>query len=301
MTIKPRPYAGLDDLEAMKKLVIAGRNATQQRAYIHPGDLDWWLFYGQWQYDWHSIITLWEDERGELAGWQIFSSKACDYDIAIRPDLQDTACGAQMVEWAEAKLLPRAKEEGKPIGTAIYATETTLGQALEARGYRCQPDFTLFGQPLDVELPEPKLPEGFHFLEAMRPDLVDKRADVHFDAFNPAMMTPEKYVAFMQAPGYDPTLDVVVVAPDGRFAAFAMAWVDEETQSGEFEPVGTRHEMQRKGLGKAALHEGLRRMRARGMTYATVCTHTTDEGNMAFYPTAGFKIINTIPRYEKKV
>lgn len=299
--ITHRPYAGLDDLQAMKNLAIAGRNATQNRAHVHPGDLDWWLFYGQRQYNWSDIITLWEDENRELVGWQIFSSKACDYDIAVHPALQNTDCGAQMIDWAEAKLLPRARAENKPIATAVYANETTLIRFLETRGYQCQPDFTLFGQPLDVELPKPYLPEGFHFLEAMRPEWVDKRADVHFNAFNPSAMTTEKYTAFMEAPGYDPELDVVVVAPDGRFAAFAMGWVDDETQSGEFEPVGTRGDMQRKGLGKAALLEGMRRMKARGMNYVTVCTHTANEGNMAFYPSAGFRIINTIPRYEKKV
>jgi len=301
MTITHRPYAGLDDLQAMKNLLIAGRNATHNRSYAHPGDLDWWLFYGKRQDDWSAIITLWEDEHNELAGWQLFSTKACDYDIAIHPALRGTDCEAVMVDWAEAKLLPRARAENKPIKTFLYADEISLISVLEMRGYQCHPELTLFGQPLDVELPTPQLPEGFHFLKTMCPEWVDKRADVHFNAFNPSVMTAEKYAAFMEAPGYDPELDVVVVAPDGRFAAFAMGWIDDETRSGEFEPVGTRSEMQRKGLGKAALLEGMRRMQARGMNYVTVCTHTTDEGNMAFYPTSGFKIINTIPRYEKKV
>jgi ribosomal protein S18 acetylase RimI-like enzyme len=57
--------------------------------------------------------------------------------------------------------------------------------------------------------------------------------------------------------------------------------------------------MQRKGLGRAALLEGMRRMRARGMTAATALTHTDDAGNVAFYKSVGFQPVTTILKYEK--
>jgi mycothiol synthase len=105
----------------------------------------------------------------------------------------------------------------------------------------------------------------------------------------------------MTAPDYQPELDVVVVAPDSRFASFAMCWIDPETDIGSFEPVGTRDEFQRRGLGRATMLEGMRRMKARGMTVATVLTWTKDAGNVAFYESLGFEQTNMLRKYTRNL
>jgi ribosomal protein S18 acetylase RimI-like enzyme len=153
------------------------------------------------------------------------------------------------------------------------------------------------------DLPAPVLPEGFHFLERMTIEQADLRADVHFDAFSPgSKMTGERYRHFMTtAPLYDPELDITTMGPDGRFASFAMGWIDAPNKLSQFEPVGTRHEWHRRGLGRAALHEGLRRLKARGVETALVETEADDEGNIAFYQDAGFKISNRLLAYEREI
>jgi ribosomal protein S18 acetylase RimI-like enzyme len=112
-------------------------------------------------------------------------------------------------------------------------------------------------------------------------------------------MTPDYYRTFMTAPGYDPELDVVVVAPDGTFAAFVMAWADSTLKLGELEPVGTHQDYRRRGLGKAALFEALRRLRAAGMDAVSVATSALDTGNIAFYQAAGFEICDQVRRFHK--
>ena len=47
--------------------------------------------------------------------------------------------------------------------------------------------------------------------------------------------------------------------PDGELAAFCTVWVDPETRTAVFEPVGTHPNHQKRGLGKAVMTEGLRR------------------------------------------
>jgi GNAT superfamily N-acetyltransferase len=111
-------------------------------------------------------------------------------------------------------------------------------------------------------------------------------------------MTTEKYRALMNAPDYDPAMDVVILAPDGRYAAFALGWTDTQSKMGLFEPVGTRRAFQRLGLGKAALHEAMRRMQMRGIEIATVRTTLSLPGVLPFYQAAGFQIMNTIWCYE---
>ncbi|MBZ0287008.1 MAG: GNAT family N-acetyltransferase [Anaerolineae bacterium] len=299
MHLQPRPYAGLADLQKMKALIVEGRKVYPHSGYPHIGDLDWWLFYGAFvnHAPFEETVTLWENGE-QLMAWTLAEKKGT-YDAAVHPSLRDTEAAFAVHDHTQAQIESRLRGSEFQPGAFVCADEAQRRERLEGRGYVGQDYFTCFMQPLDRDLPTPLLPEGFCFIEAMRPEWVERRADVHFDAFSPSRMTAEAYAHFMTAPNYDPSLDVVIAAPDETFAAFAMCWIDPQTGIGNFEPVGTRSTMQRKGLGKAALLEGMRRMRARGMTVATVLTHTDSAGNIAFYGSAGFQPVTTILKYEK--
>ena len=86
--------------------------------------------------------------------------------------------------------------------------------------------------------------------------------------------------------------EFVVVAPDGRFAAFTNVWVDDVNRSLLFEPVGTHSDFRRRGLGKALMAHVLQRMRAeRGIECAYVC-HAPPSKNpaaAALYASVGFR------------
>jgi len=62
-------------------------------------------------------------------------------------------------------------------------------------------------------------------------------------------------------PGYTPELDLVAVSADGTFASYCICWLDPVSKIGEFEPVGTRAAYRGKGLGKALMLAGLRRLK----------------------------------------
>jgi ribosomal protein S18 acetylase RimI-like enzyme len=100
------------------------------------------------------------------------------------------------------------------------------------------------------------------------------------------------------ASGYDPSLDSVVVTPEGGVAAAALAWLDVENKVGEFEPVATHPAFQRQGLGKAVLLRGLAEMRDRGMTSAIVQTNATNDAAIALYQSVGFRIASRSSEYE---
>jgi mycothiol synthase len=300
MNLQPRPYRGTDDLQKMKALIVEGRKVFPHSCYPHIGDLDWWLYYDSFvvHEPFEEIVTMWED-GDQIMAWGIVQMPNA-YDLVLHPSLRDTTTEMQLHTQMESLIAALVKDTDKPQGAFVWADESERRKSLEARGYVGEDSLVYFTQPLDRVLPTPLLPEGFSFLDQMRSEWADRRADVHLNAFHPSRMTAEAYAHFMTAPNYDPTLDVVVAAPDGTFAAFAMAWIDPQTCIGSFEPVGTRDGMQRKGLGKAALLEGMRRMQARGMTVAIVLTHAESVGNIAFYEAAGFTPTNMIMKYEKK-
>ena len=57
----------------------------------------------------------------------------------------------------------------------------------------------------------------------------------------------------MLKPGYQPEHEIIVVAADGRLAAFTTIRLDNLNNVGLFEPVGTRPVFQRRGLARAML------------------------------------------------
>lgn len=298
--IHPRPYEGLTDLERIKALNREGRRFNPLSSYLHNGDLDWWLFYGDRNENWSEMIWLWEDQARALVGWVMLRPKKAQIEMAVRPTLRGGEIEDRMMAWSEARLYTYSHPRQQPITTFAFVDEVERTALLAQRGYQDGEDeLAFFAQALTDELPAPVLPDGYHFLDVMRPELAAPRAAVHFDAFSPSKMTTEAYANFMTAPHYDPALDVVVVGPDGQFVAFAMAWADAETGIGYFEPVGTRRDCQRRGLGRAALAEGMRRLRARGMKLATVFCVAHNTGNLVFYQAAGFKRVNTVRRYTK--
>ena len=289
MNLSPRPYTGDTDLKKIKTLLTEGR-LSGLPGYIHIGDIDWWIYYDPHNEGHSEVIWLWEDEAGTLLGWLWINVARYNYSMAVHPSVRGGQVEAAMIDWADTRLSPAAEAAQKPVTAEFISTnDKSCIALLEQRGYTIeQATMVGFEQYLDSTLPEPSLPDGFTFLDAMEEAYAEKRADVHFNSFNPSRMTADYYRSFMLAPGYDPTLDVVIIAPDGRFAAFAMAWIDPVTKIGNFEPVGTRNEFQRRGLGRAALYEGMRRMRDRGMKTAIVGTGATNAGNIAFYESAGF-------------
>jgi GNAT superfamily N-acetyltransferase len=288
----------------MKHLVTECKRLAPNCGVPHIGDLDWWVFYDTSGVPIEKKVRLWQAESGDVLAWTFIWLMKRDFEMVVHPSLRGTPDEEAILVEAEnyvTGLALNQPESERAINSFAYDSEPTRIHLFEQRGYSVAEHLVYHTQPLNVELPEPRLPEGFSFLPAMREEYADKRADVHFNSFNPSKMTPAYYRGFMKAPGYDPELDTVVVAPDGRFASFAMGWLDPVNKIGTFEPVGTRTEFQRLGLGKAALHEGMRRLKARGMHTATVGCHAHNPGNLAFYQSAGFNIEYRVRSYTKKL
>ena len=113
----------------------------------------------------------------------------------------------------------------------------------------------------------PSLAEGYRIRPLAGPDEIPARVEVHRAAFTPSRLTVEKYERLQTLPHYRTDDDLVVVAPDGGFAAFAMAWWDPAGLVGEFEPVGTHPDHQRRGLSRALLTGGCSATRSAALAW----------------------------------
>ncbi len=277
--MEPHRYRGLADLEVIRALARHGRLSCPLSAYWHPGELSWLYCHGR---DYGGDTTIWTDDGGP-AGWVLVDGPTRSAEVMVRPDLRGGEGEAALIAFIEERL------GSGPVTVHTWGDDVGRIALLRARGYEAAgPAFQTFACRLADPIVVPEPPEGFRLLDALTEEWVAERAECHRRAFDRSIMTPEIYAAFREAPGYDPELDVAVVADDGRVVSYAMAWADAATGTGQLEPVGTRPHSWRRGLGRVATCEALRRLRDRNAVVASVNTWAHHEGNIAFYESCGF-------------
>lgn len=221
----------------------------------HVGDLAW----GRFQHTGREPLwrtRLWEDDGRVVAYAWLFEGDVLDFCVhPDRPELLD-----DVIAWANATETDTLDSNDDAIA------------ALERNGYERaandDPFMVYLARSLDALL-EPALPEGFE-LRTVRDADVESRVEAHRSAFHPSRVTVESYRTVMRAWPYRADLDCIAVAPDGRVAAYCLAWLDDDNRAGELEPVGTHADFRRRGLAAAVCTFALRRLRDEGAELAVV-------------------------------
>jgi hypothetical protein len=137
------------------------------------------------------------------------------------------------------QLLDEVLDWGDALETDALDSDVDAMAALERHGYVRASDDEPFFIHLVRELEERDeavVPDGF-VLRTVHEDDVEGRVEAHRSAFHPSRLTVESYGNVMRAWPYRKDLDCVAVAPDGRIAAYCLAWLDEDNRAGELEPV----------------------------------------------------------------
>jgi ribosomal protein S18 acetylase RimI-like enzyme len=143
---------------------------------------------------------------------------------------------------------------------------------------------------LSEPIPALKLPQGFVIRPVRGTHEAEAVATMHRAAFGTDYMTTEKRLAIMNTSEYDPSLDLVVIAPDEAIAANCICSVNQISKVGSTDPIMTHPRFQRMGLAHALLLTGLRLLKERGMISAHL---GTSGSNLAMQKTAesvGFTI-----------
>ena len=83
---------------------------------------------------------------------------------------------------------------------------------------------------------------------------------------------------------FDPDLCILVVAPNGDYAAHCGMWCIPDSEYAYVEPVFTLPEYRKLGLGKAAVLEGVKRCGKLGAKQAYVLSSQQFYYNIGFYP-----------------
>jgi ribosomal protein S18 acetylase RimI-like enzyme len=268
-------------IASLQELARENHRLVGPRAAWHIGDLAWGLgMYSDREHDWE--FRVWDD-GGRTVGWSWLRLPEGELDHDVHP--------AHRHLLDEMLDVPRAS---KAFGFAHDDEEVA---ALARHGFTV-PDTTIHFNARSLDgLPEqPPLPDGFR-LRTVEPGDVPERVAVHRDAFAPSRVTEEGYMHVQASWPYRASLDCIVEAPDGRIAAFALLWPDDENGVGELEPVGTRTDFRRLGLAAAVCMFALHRWRGQGGRSAIV--YCSRAPACALYRSLGFEQHSSIVGYSR--
>ncbi len=282
MKITCRAYECEDDFWRMRAFLreVFVLNNRLERSW-HVARLD----YARWhsllnvaKVQMQEVVFLWEAD-GDLVGFVMPDGGKGESHLCVHPLLRTRELEEEMLSVAEKRLVKETADGKRTLRAWSPEQDELLKQLLVKRGYsKTEGTESVWRRNLDEPIAAAPLPEGY----TIRPlgdgiELLERcyasglgfhQGDIRIAVDN--RNDPGWYRNIQTAPLYRRDLDLIVAAPDGSIAAFCTIWFDDVTRSGYFEPVATVPAHQKRGLGKAVMTEGLRRLQRMGCTLATV-------------------------------
>ncbi|NTU54890.1 MAG: GNAT family N-acetyltransferase [Anaerolineales bacterium] len=301
-----RPFENQHDFEQMQDLLMEARSLTNDWRYSHVGELAFNYFMVAIHLDPQGHIRLWHDD-GKLVGYAILGEDPA-FDWQVLPAYEWSGIELEAFMWAEARTDElRKQDEKRWSGDLVSGSrEDDINRIafLEQHGFQYCGDLAEVNmmRSLDEPIPESRLPDGYQVREVLETGEITNRASIQREVWHPwtvGKVSDDDYTRFMQLPGYHRDLDIVSVAPNGVIAAYVNGWIDPLNKIGDFGPVGALEAYRKQGLTRAALLEGLRRMKAYGMSRVCVSTGVSNAPAKQLYESIGFKIVNRYLDYVK--
>jgi ribosomal protein S18 acetylase RimI-like enzyme len=266
----------------MQQLALEQRRLLGPRAAWHVGDVAWELRQHEGrENEWK--IRLWVED-GRVVAWSWLKQDGRDHlEHDVHPDY--------------LHLLDEILAEPAARVAFAYEDDAEMRAALARHGFR-RPGDAMHYLVRDLDEPPelPEVPDGFRYRTVTSAD-VPERVAIHREVWSPSRVTESSFAQVRAEWPYRESLDCVIEAPDGRFASYCLCWPDDEHRVGEFEPVGTRAEFRRRGLGAAVCTFALQRLFEEGGRQAIVYCATPPA--CALYQSVGFRIHASLIGYSR--
>jgi ribosomal protein S18 acetylase RimI-like enzyme len=298
--ITSRLYQSELDLHQMQGMLMAARQQTNDWRYAHVGELLFNFFMVDCHLKPQEFIRLWHNDQGRLVGYAMLGEDPA-IDWQVLPEYEWSGIEVEAMAWANGRVadLRRGDPErwSGPLVSGARQDDPRRIAFLEGHGFRYSGEFAEVNMLrwLDEPVPEPALPAGCQARALAEAGEISKRAAAQREVWQPwtvGNVSDEDYERFMRMPGYHRDLDVVTITAEGVIAAYVNGWIDPVNRIGDFGPVGALPAYRRRGLTRAALLEGLRRMKARGMDRVCISTGLANTPAINLYQSIGFKIEN---------
>ena len=223
---------------------------------------------------------LWFDDD-QPVGWAYvddFNNLRWEFDSNY-----DEVIGKEIVVWGET-CIRKLNEQSVTLDTSCREDYAEKVSFLKRHGFQKTEGTSIaMARDLSKPIPDPKLPNGFIIRSIAGNKEAEAVASTHRAAFGTDYMTTERRLAIMNSSEYDPSLDLVVIAPNGTIAAYCSCSVNEKEKAGDTDPVAVHPRFQRMGLAQALLLRGMQLLKERGMMSAHL---GTSGDNIAMQKTA---------------
>jgi mycothiol synthase len=224
------------------------------------------------------VVFLWEAD-GEIVAFVMPDGGPGEAHLCVHPEWDTPELEEAMIAVAEEHLVRTGPDGLRRLVIWANSANTLRQDILTGRGYVKEdwPEHQ-WKKELDAPVPEATLAAGYAIrslgdgLELLErcyaSGLGFHEGDIRVAVDN--RTDPAWYRNIQTAPLYRRDLDLVAVAASGEIAAFCTIWFDDVTRSACFEPVACVPAHQRRGLARALMIEGLRRLQRMGAKTAFV-------------------------------
>jgi len=295
MKLIHRKYQSEDDYWAIRAFLREVFLLHDRREVGWPAyRWDYWRWHVNeniFRFDLSAAVFLWVNTDGRLAA-VLHPEGPGEAFLQVHPAWRSTDLEVAMMSVAETQFAVTQTDGRQRLVIWAHQGDALRQDLLQRRGY-ARGDHPEFQRRRCMDKPIPRFqpPTGYTLRALGDESEHPARSWLSWKAFHPDE-PDERYEGWawyrnvQRAPLYRRDLDLVAVAPDGELAAFCTLWFDDATRTAAFEPVGTHPAHQRRGLGKALMAEGLRRVRDLGATLCTVGSYSVAAG--ALYASLGF-------------
>ncbi len=285
MSIMPRPYNSTDFKLVSDFLVAHFQPGNQDGNWLQPA---WEYMHSHPNLDESSLdkIGIWED-AGEIVGVSHYEDRLGDAFFQVHPGC--THLKPSMLAYAETHLWGETERGERYLRAYVNDFDLEFEALVSSRGYEIAEQYTrpITEFVIPEQIPEIVLPAGFRIKSLAEDNNLRKIHRVLWRGFNHEGEPPEEGLEdrrkMQSGPNFRKDLTVVVESPGGDFASLCGMWFEAENKIAYVEPLATDPEFRRKGLGKAALLEGIRRCKILGASAAYVGS------NQEFYRAIGFR------------
>ncbi len=234
---------------------------------------------------------FWKNEKNEIVSLLINEDKICH--LNLHPNFQIKSLLNEMLDVVENQCFFKSVDGKTKTAVEVDDGNQLLISILNERGY-VRSDIYSESRIRRLDSPIPEAKPIFDFVIRNMNGKEDhaSRSLASWDAFHHNDDAEfhgdlEWYALIEKMPLYRAQLDVVAEAKsEHKLIGFCTVLYDDVNRTAYFEPVGLNYDYHRKGLGKAMVMEGLRRVKNMGCELAFVSSQSENAAKL--YESCGF-------------
>lgn len=300
MIIQQRDFHWNEDFELVRNFLVEIFNLTKSLHYMIPSRFENRRF-GPCGPDYtdedDKLVKIWDDvdestpsKEQRIIAVTILDTSPVSY-LNIHPDYEHAERNIILAMEELKKAMGKTDDGEVRIAFVTPASHTQRQELLKELGYEKVGNYGHNRiRPVDLEVPNYNLPDGYSIKHVDVAEEYEKYHEVIGSVFPHCgkYMTEKSAKTYSEASFYHDGMDLVVVAPDGNFAAFTTIRIDPVSGITEFEPVGTHPNHRKLGLARSIILEGLKRLQKHPHSFVCIPEAADNEGATRLYDSLGF-------------